>query len=108
MEIINSSGYGNHIDVHIRAGDIVMVESMTMKLYNAEGDFVFTDDSMLDSMEEFCVRIKKIILDKKIPYPLLREAIPFLELAGVGHYEYNGNEDASIELTCNLCQLFSL
>jgi len=108
MEIVNSSGYGNHIDVHIRAGDIVMVESMTMKLYNAEGDFVFTDDSMLDSMEEFCVRIKRIIDDKKIPHPLLREAIPFLKLAGVDCDEYHDKKDTGIELTRNLCHLFSL
>ncbi|MFW5861676.1 MAG: RNA 3'-terminal phosphate cyclase [Spirochaetota bacterium] len=108
MEIVNSSGYGNHIDVNIRGGDMEMVESMTMMLYNADGDFVFTDDSMRDSMKEFCARIKNIIDDKKIPYPLLREAIPFIKLAGLDCDEYNDAEDTGMELTRRLCQLFSL
>jgi len=107
MEIVNSRGYGNHIDVNIRAGNIMIVESMTMELYNDEGDFVFTDDTMHDSMKEFCLRIKKVIIDKRIPYHVFREALPFLNRAGIDHDEY-GKDDEGIELTRKLCRLFSV
>ena len=106
MEIINAAGYGNHIDVYMRSGDIMAVESMTMELYDESGEFIFSDEMMNENLDDLCKRVQGVIADNSIPPGVLREAAPFLHLAGISLNE-NGFNERIQGSTLQVCGLFS-
>ncbi len=106
MEIMNAAGHGNHIDVYMRSGDITVVESMTMELYDEKGEFTFSDEMMNEQLDELCRGVSNIIDNNVVPSMLLREAAPFLHLAGVNFSE-SGYRDRMLKSTLRVCSLFS-
>lgn len=82
MEIVDADGYGNSIHVYVKCGDINVILSRDMEIYNSAGDFVFEESKYYTTLSDLLRETERLVKLKTLPVYLIDEVLPYLLLSG--------------------------
>ena len=82
MEILDSDGYGNSIQIYFRCGDIFFIMSRDMEMYNSAGDFVFDENISYRALSALADECRRFLSGSYFPEQTAREVIPYLFMSG--------------------------
>lgn len=82
MEIVDADGYGNSIHVYVRCGDVFVILSADMEIYNSAGDFIFEESRYYKALTGLMKDVETLVKLKTLPGYLLDEVLPYLILGG--------------------------
>lgn len=104
LNVIDSNGYGNSVQVFTNSGDLTVVFSREMNMYNDSGNFTLDEEKCINDLSELIAEINIFIKGNDFPDYILREAFPYLCLSGSNIPDkYNS---FLTESTYEICRLF--
>lgn len=78
LEIADSNGFGNSIQVHISCDDVNFILSRDMEFYNCSGDFIFDESSYYKSLADLADKCNLFLKNDTIPVSIRNEILPYL------------------------------
>jgi len=82
MEIVDADGYGNSIHVYIKCGEVNVILSRDMEIYNSAGDFVFEESRYYTTLTGLIRDTERLVRQKALPVCLPEEVLPYLIMSG--------------------------
>jgi len=82
MEVVDADGYGNSIHAYVKCGDVNVILSRDMEIYNSAGDFVFEESRYYTTLTGLVQDTERLVKLKKLPVYLIDEIVPYLLLSG--------------------------
>ena len=82
MEIVDADGYGNSIQIYVRCGNVTVILSRDMEIYNSAGDFIFDEEKYYLTLSGLMRETEKLIKLNKFPDYLTDELLPYLIMNG--------------------------
>jgi hypothetical protein len=82
LEIADSKGFGNSIQVHISCDEVNFILSRDMEFYNSSGDFIFDESSYYRSLADLSDKCNLFIKNDTIPMIIKNEILPYLYMTG--------------------------
>ena len=82
MEIVDADGYGNSIHVYVKCGEVNVILSRDMEIYNSAGDFVFEESKYYTTLTGLIQDAERLVKLKLLPIYLMDEVLPYLILSG--------------------------
>lgn len=82
MEVVDADGYGNSIQVYVRCGDVIVILSRDMEIYNSAGDFVFDEEKYYITLSGLMSETEKLVRFNKFPGYLSDELLPYHLMSG--------------------------
>ncbi len=82
LEIADSKGFGNSIQVHFSCDDINFILSRDMEFYNSSGDFIFDESSYYKSLADLADKCGLFLKSDTIPMRIQSEMLPYLYMTG--------------------------
>ena len=78
MEIADSSGFGNSIQIYAACDDINFILSRDMEFYNSNGDFIFDESLYYNSLSDLIDKCGIFMKNNTVPISIQLEVIPYL------------------------------
>jgi len=82
MEIVDADGYGNAIHVYVKCGEVNIILSRDMEMYNSAGDFVFEESRYYTTLAGLLSDVERLVKLNTLPVYLIDEVLPYLFLSG--------------------------
>jgi hypothetical protein len=82
MEVVDADGYGNSIQVYVKCGNLSVILSRDMEIYNSAGDFIFDEEKYYMTLSGLMKETDKLIRFNKLPDYLIDELLPYLFMNG--------------------------
>lgn len=78
LEIADSSGFGNSIQIYVACDDINFILSRDMELYNCNGDFIFDESLYYNSLSDLIDKCGIFMKNDTVPLTIKHEVLPYL------------------------------
>jgi len=78
LEIADSNGFGNSIQVYVRCDDMNFILSRDMELYNSNGDFIFDESLYYSSLTDLLEKSALFMKSETVPESIKLEVLPYL------------------------------
>jgi RNA 3'-terminal phosphate cyclase len=82
MEIIDSDGFGNSIQVRTTTDTIPIIFTSETEIYNSSGDFIFDEEENKKNLEKLILKVNEFLERPEIPHQTLKEISLYLILSG--------------------------
>ena len=82
MEIRDADGYGNSIQVYMKYGNVNVILSRDMEIYNSSGDLVFDEARYYASLGSLKDEASAFASTGRLPDYMAAEVLPYMMMAG--------------------------
>ncbi|MCU0849202.1 MAG: hypothetical protein MUD12_15075 [Spirochaetes bacterium] len=100
LEVMDSPGFGNSVQVCVRAGGIPFIFSREAVFFNEAGDLVYDEEKNAAAFSGTLVSARDFSARGEFPPFVMREILPYLFLSGS---RVPGSVDPNLKDSLNLC-----
>jgi hypothetical protein len=104
IEVMDSDGHGNGIQIFIRCAGITMVLFREMKIFGDAGELIFNEESMRTGIKGLANDAAAFMKAGTVPEPVLRELYPYFIMTGA--VPPRGDRSPVIVKTMDACASF--